>query len=119
MRQPDLPGLAQQDTPCFPRLAQRGLFGRIDMSILMVLCLAFIQNVSFTMVSRARNRDNMAYHAACSVASNGLWFAIMGILVVADFTWLFALPYIVGTVLGSLFGAKVSMHIEHWIGATT
>ena len=89
------------------------------MEYLMIVCLAFIQNVSFTMVSRARNRDNMAYHAICSVGSNGIWFAMMGTLVVADFNWLLAIPYIFGTVTGSLFGAKVGMSIEKLIGATT
>ncbi len=52
------------------------------MMILTILFLAFIQNVSFTMVSRARNRDNMYYHAICSVFSNGTWLATMGVLVV-------------------------------------
>ena len=89
------------------------------MSFVLVMCLAFVQNVSFTMGSRARNRDSMAYHAVCSVASNGLWFATMGLLVVADFSWLMAIPYIAGTVAGSLFGAKVSMRIEGAIGAST
>ncbi len=88
------------------------------MSLLFIMSLAFFQNVSFTMVSRARNRDNMAYHAICSVFSNGLWFATMGLLVVSDFNWVMAIPYIVGTVAGSLFGAKVSIRIEQLIGAT-
>ncbi len=87
------------------------------MNWLPILALAFIQNVSFTMVSRSRNRDNMAYHAACSVASNGIWFATMHYLVAADLSWIMALPYIAGTVCGSLFGARVSIAIEQVIGA--
>ena len=89
------------------------------MSWLILILLAFIQNVSFTMVSRSRNRDNMTYHALCSVASNGIWFATMHHLVQADLTWWLLVPYIVGTVSGSLFGAKVSMFIEKTIGAKT
>lgn len=89
------------------------------MSWLILICLAFVQNVSFTMVSRSRNRDNMTYHAICSVFSNGIWFATMHQLVVADLTWWLLVPYIIGTVSGSLFGAKVSMRIEKTIGATT
>lgn len=89
------------------------------MTLLTVLVLAFIQNVSFTMVSRSRNRDNMTYHATCAVFSNGIWFLTMRELVVADLTlWLIA-PYIIGTVAGSLFGATVSMRIEKLIGAKT
>ena len=87
------------------------------METIIILCLAFVQNVSFTMVSRSRNRDNMAYHAICSVFSNGLWFATMHYLVVTDLSWYLLIPYVVGTVSGSLFGAKVSMKIERAIGA--
>lgn len=89
------------------------------MSYLVILFLAFIQNVSFTMVSRSRNRDNMTYHAICSVFSNGLWFATMHFLVVSELNWLLAIPYIIGTVSGSIFGAKVSIKIEKIIGAKT
>jgi len=84
-----------------------------------ILLLAFLQNVSFTMVSRSRNRDNMTYHAVCSVFSNGLWFATMHVLVVADLSFWLAIPYIVGTVTGSITGAKASMYIEQLIGAKT
>ncbi len=87
------------------------------MTMLIVLLLAFVQNVSFSMVSRSRNRDNMTYHAVCSVFSNGLWFLTMHQLVVADLSYLLAVPYIIGTVAGSIFGAKVSMRIEKLIGA--
>lgn len=87
--------------------------------MLFILVLAFFQNVSFTMVSRSRNRDNMTYHAICSVFSNGLWFATMHQLVVADLTYWLAIPYIIGTVCGSIFGAKVSIKIEKLIGAKT
>ena len=89
------------------------------MSLLGVLFLAFIQNISFTMVSRARNRNNFTYHAVCSVFSNGLWFATVGLLVVSDFDWVMLFPYVVGTVCGSLFGASISMKIEKALGATT
>lgn len=90
------------------------------MTTLLVLVLAFVQNVSFTMVSRSRNRDNMTYHAICSVFSNGLWlasFGILGVEIILNSNYLMAIPYIVGTVCGSLFGAKVSMKIEKLIGA--
>ena len=89
------------------------------MTALIVLILAFIQNVAFTMVSRSRNRDNMTYHALTAVFSNGMWFATMHYLVVTDLDWRLAIPYIAGTVAGSLFGAKVSMRIEQLIGART
>lgn len=82
-----------------------------------ILALAFIQNISFTMVSRSRNRSNMAYHAICSVFSNGIWFLTMRELVVADLTLWLIFPYVIGTVCGSLFGASISIRIEKMIGA--
>jgi len=85
----------------------------------LVTLLAFVQNVSFTMVSRARNRDNVAYHATCSVFSNMLWFLTMHQLVVADLDIILIVPYTIGTVCGSVFGAAVSMRIEKLIGAKT
>lgn len=88
------------------------------MEYLIILIFAFVQNVSFSMVSRSRNRDNMTYHAICSVFSNGLWFATVGVLVRYDWTFWLAIPYVAGTVTGSIFGAKVSMRIEKLIGAT-
>lgn len=88
------------------------------MNYLLVLCLAYVQNISFSMVSRARNRSSMTYHASMSVFSNGIWFLTMRELVTADLTLTLIIPYIIGTVSGSLTGAKVSMWIEARIGAT-
>ena len=88
----------------------------------LLLALAYIQNISFTMVSRARNRNNHWYHAYASVFSNGLWFATIGVIIQTQLEslnlWL-AIPYIAGTVAGSLTGAHISMWIEKKIGATT
>lgn len=84
-----------------------------------ILLLAFAQNVAFTMVSRSRNRDSMAYHAICSVFSNGIWFVTMHHLVTAELSPVLIVPYVIGTVAGSLFGAKTSIIIEKAIGAKT
>ena len=84
--------------------------------------LAFAQNTSFTMVSRARNRDNTAYHVICSLFSNSIWLATFGLLgaeIIINSNYLMAIPYITGTVAGSLFGAKASIKIERIIGAST
>ena len=87
--------------------------------VITLLVLSFFQNVAFTMTSRSRNRSNMTYHAVCSVFSNGIWFLTMHQLVVADLTLYLIVPYIIGTVAGSISGAKVSMKIEKIIGAET
>jgi len=87
--------------------------------VIIILCLAFIQNIAFTMVSRSRNRDNAKYHAICSVFSNMIWFITMRQLVVADLNLWLLVPYVVGTVSGSLSGAAISIRIEKAIGAKT
>jgi uncharacterized membrane protein YfcA len=51
--------------------------------------------------------------------SNGIWFATFHLLVVEEMGWELAIPYVIGTVAGSLTGAKVSIWIEHKIGAKT
>lgn len=84
---------------------------------LYLIGLAFCQTMSFTLVSRARNRDNMAYHAVMSVASNGLFYLTFRELLIHEMSWGFMLPYLIGTVTGSLFGAKVAMRIEKAINA--
>jgi hypothetical protein len=86
--------------------------------IITILALAFIQNVSFTLVSRSRNRDNLTYHAVCATASNVIWFLTFRELVTRDMTLVLLLPYTLGTVAGSLFGVKVAMKIEQILGAT-
>lgn len=85
--------------------------------ILKILILAYIQNISFSIVSRSRNRDNMTYHVIAAFFSNTIWFLTMRELVVSDMTLLLLIPYTIGTVTGSLTGVKVSMWIEKKLNA--
>lgn len=92
---------------------------QILIAIPSILALSYIQNISFSIVSRARNRDNMSYHLIASVFSNGIWFLTFRQLILADMTWILFVPYTIGTVAGSLTGAKASMWIERKLGATS
>lgn len=84
-----------------------------------IMLLAFVQNISFSLVSRSRNRDNMKYHIIASGFSNTIWFLTFKELILHDMT-LWVLPfYMVGTITGSVFGVKISMRIEKWLGATS
>ena len=87
--------------------------------LLWLMAIAYGQNISFSLVSRARNRNHMGYHAAASVLSNGVWFATFHYLIVNEMSWILFIPYCIGTVAGSLTGAKMSMRIEKWLGAET
>lgn len=86
---------------------------------LVVLGLALLQNLSFSMVSRARNRSSTAYHLLTSIFSNGVWFLTFRELVLTEFSPALFTPYTVGTCAGSLLGTKVSMWIERLIGAAS
>ena len=88
-------------------------------SILTILALAYIQNISFSIVSRSRNRNNIKYHLIAATASNSIWFLTFRQLVTADMDWLLFIPYVLGTVAGSITGVKVSMIIERWLGAAS
>jgi len=83
-----------------------------------IALLAFIQNVSFSIVSRSRNRDNVTYHLFAATASNLVWYLTFRYLVMADMSWALLPGYLIGTVSGSLFGVKVAMRIEKMLGAT-
>ncbi len=86
--------------------------------IIKILILAFIQNISFTVTSRSRNRDDLRYHMIASVFSNGIWFLTFRELIRGDMNYILFVPYLVGTVIGSITGVKVSMFIERHLGAS-
>ena len=59
----------------------------------------------------------MRYHLIAAFFSNTIWFVTFRQLVKADMTLLFFAPYCAGTMLGSVFGVKISMWIESKLGA--
>lgn len=86
---------------------------------LKILVLAFIQNISFSIVSRSRNRNNKKYHIIAALFSNSIWFLTFRELVLGEMNYLLFIPYVIGTVIGSTFGMSISMKIEKWLGATS
>lgn len=84
---------------------------------LTIVTLAYIQNVSFSIVSRSRNRDHILYHIIASGLSNTIWFLTFKQLIIADMAYWLIPVYVVGTVAGSVSGVKVSMWIENLLGA--
>jgi hypothetical protein len=87
--------------------------------IITLLVLSFIQSVSFSLVSRSRNRNNIPYHIIASVFSNGVWFLTFKVLVVNNMDIVLFIPYCIGTVTGSVLGVKISMYIEKILHATS
>lgn len=90
----------------------------IIFSIVKLLFLAFVQNISFSIVSRSRNRNNKKYHMIAALFSNSIWFLTFRELVTADMNFVLFIPYVVGTIAGSTWGMSISMWIEKKLGAT-
>ncbi len=84
-----------------------------------ILVLSFFQNAASAMSSRSRNRDNRWYHVCCATASNALWFFTMSAIVLSGLDPIMVIPYLIGTVAGSMSGAEISMWIEKRINAKT
>ena len=83
-----------------------------------ILAFSFFQNVTFTLVSNARNRNSVSYHIVASVLSNGVWFVTFALLVQVIMAWNLLIPFVVGTTLGSLFGKRISLWIESILNLT-
>lgn len=73
--------------------------------ILQMLGLVILQNASFTLVSRARNSNSLAYHTIASVLSNGIWLLVIRQVVMNLNNWQLMVTYLIGAVIGS-----ISMH---------
>lgn len=86
-------------------------------AMLTILLLAFVQNISFSIVSRSRNRNNMKYHLIAAAFSNTIWFLTFQALIKGDMNFILFMPYCVGTMCGSLCGVRISMFIEKFLGA--
>jgi len=86
---------------------------------LTLLLLAFSQNVSFSVVSRSRNRNNLTYHMIAAIMSNGIWFLTFKQLITANMSLLLFPTYCFGTVAGSLVGVKISMFFEKILNAAS
>ncbi len=86
------------------------------LSMVGLLVLCFVQNIAFSLVSRSRNRNHKGYLIACSIFSNGVFFATLGILVKSDLDPIMAIPYIIGSVSGSVVGTDIAIYIEKKLG---
>jgi uncharacterized membrane protein YfcA len=80
--------------------------------MIQIFFLALAQNITFSLVSRSRNRDNITYHIIASLMANSVWFLTFRFLIVEEMSWMLFVPYTIGTVIGSVFGVKISMKIE-------
>jgi hypothetical protein len=79
--------------------------------------LAFGQNAAYSLQSRAGNRTSNLYHFIAAVFATTVFFVSLSYLVYLKVTLAVLLIYIFGTMLGSVYGTRLSLRIEHLIGA--
>lgn len=88
------------------------------MSFFIIFALAYAQTITFSLSSRARNRDHMKYLFWTTVCSNLIWYLCFRELVLNEMSLFLLFPYTAGTTFGALSGVKVSMFIEKKINAS-
>ena len=87
-------------------------------TLIVGVCLfCFIQNVSFTFVSRGRNSGSLGYHMIAAVFSNGIYAVLLftSIDIIAnakEATWLFLTCYTLSTMSGSVFAHWLALRVE-------
>lgn len=94
------------------------IFGQSNfVNVSLLLGYAFFQSVSFSVVSRARQRNHDVYLMWASVFSNGVWYLTMHQLALKNITPDKTAPYVVGGITGSLVGQNIAMQVEKKINA--
>jgi hypothetical protein len=79
--------------------------------------ICFVQNVSFTFVSRGRNSGSLAYHLVASIFSNGVYavllFLSIDLISKARLSpESFILPYALACMSGSVFAHWLALRVE-------
>lgn len=91
-------------------------FADVITSVVLLILSAW-QQMSFTLKSRAGQRNNSLYLSWSSVFSNGVWYITMAPLAMGGITPDKAIPYIIGGAIGSLVGQLAGMRVERATGA--
>lgn len=87
--------------------------------MITVFLVSLLQGISFSLISRSRNRDNITYQVIASLLGNFLWYLTMRYLVLSEMSFEVGVPFVLGTTLGGLIGVKCSMYIEKILHATS
>lgn len=87
------------------------------LKVFELLVVSLVLNVLFSMMGRARNRNNILYHAILTLASNTLWIVFMKELMSSDLKIIIISS--VGATIGAVCGQKISMIVENKILATS
>ena len=81
-------------------------------AILSLFAFAFVQNTAFSLSSRARNRSSSTYHFIAMSLSTLIFFWMLERLFTNQLSIFLFVPYVAGTVIGSIVGSQISVWIE-------
>lgn len=88
-----------------------GLLSGMGAKEMVILTLLLIgQNVSFTIVSRARQSANLKLHTIAAIGSNGFYIFVITTIVQHYGSFWLKFWYIVCTVVGSVHAHHISLH---------
>lgn len=87
--------------------------------VIFLVVIAYVQNVSYGLQSRAGTRSSNAFHAFTAVLASLVFFVTLRYLYRDQMSLTLLPTYMFATVFGSLHGKVVSQKIEKHIGAKT
>ena len=79
--------------------------------MITVFLVSLLQGISFSLISRSRNRDNITYQIIASLIGNTLWYLTMRYLVLSDMSFEVGIPFVLGTTLGGLVGVIMPLRV--------
>ena len=87
--------------------------------VAFLVLMAYVQNVSYSLQSRAGTRSSNAFHVITAVFASLVYFMTFRYLYQGQMSLMLLPTYMFATVFGSLHGNVVSRKIEKHIGAQT
>ena len=95
-----------------------GLISDLGTAAMVQLTLLLIgQNMSFTLVSRARQMASIKLHAFAAVGSNGFYIFVLAAIVANYDSLALKAWYIICTVVGSVHAHHIALHKLEKVGA--
>jgi len=79
------------------------------MKYLIFFFLVLFQSMTFTFISRARNRNNIRLACVASVFSNTTWILVFRHIVLNLEDWLMYVIYVIAMFLGTIIQMKISI----------
>ena len=87
--------------------------------VMFLVLIAYVQNVSYGLQSRAGTRNSNAFHAFTAILASLVFFVTLRYLYQGQMSLMLLPTYMFAAVFGSLHGNVISRRIEKYIGAKT